>query len=61
MNKRHLQIVESRPRTPAEIVAERLRILEEFVARYGMDYWDHHDVPPDSENVQLHLDESEAA
>ena len=31
---------------PAEIVAERVRILEEFVAEHGMDYWDHHEAPP---------------
>ena len=33
-------------RTPAEIVAEPVRILEEFVAEHGMDYWDHHDEAP---------------
>jgi hypothetical protein len=43
-------------RTPAEIVAERLRILEAFIAEHGMDYWDRHDTAPE----QLDL-ESEAA
>jgi hypothetical protein len=35
-----------RRRTPAEIAAERLRVLEDFVARYGLDYWDSHTEPP---------------
>jgi hypothetical protein len=56
MRGRHLRLVESPPRTPAEIVAERLRALEEFVERYGLDWWDHHDAPPDSEYVQLDLE-----
>ena len=60
MSERRLRVVESRPRTPAEIVAERFRAIDEFVERYGADWWDHHDAPPDAENVQLDL-ESEAA
>ena len=56
MSERHLHIVERPSRRPAEIVAERLRILEEFMAEYGMDYWDHHDTAPQ----QLEL-ESKAA
>jgi hypothetical protein len=60
MTERHLQIVESRPRTPAEIVAERLQVLEEFVEKYGLDWWDHHDTAPDQAQLQLDL-ESEAA
>jgi hypothetical protein len=57
MSGRHLHAVESPRRTPAEIAAERLRALEEFVARYGLDYWDHHDTVT---YAQLDL-ESEAA
>ena len=58
MTARHLRAVERRPPAPAEIAAERLAALEEFVERYGIDWWDHHDAAPDV--AQLNL-ESEAA
>jgi hypothetical protein len=35
-----------RRRTPAEIAAERLQVLREFTARWGLDYWDTHTEPP---------------
>ena len=43
MSERHLHAVVRLPRTPAE----RLQVLIEFVERYGLDYWDHHDTAPD--------------
>jgi hypothetical protein len=62
VNERHLRAVESRPPTPAELAAERLRALEEFVEKYGIDWWDTHDAPPDAiQGTQLQLVESEAA
>jgi hypothetical protein len=60
MSDRHLRAVDDQPRSPAEIVAERLRILEEFIAEHGMDYWSWDDAPPKPENLQLGF-ESEAA
>ena len=36
MRERHLRIVESRPRTPAELVAERFRAIDKFVEKYGL-------------------------
>jgi hypothetical protein len=32
--------------TPAEQIARRFRRLEAFVARHGLDWWDHHTDPP---------------
>jgi hypothetical protein len=59
--KRHLKTVESRPPTPAEIATERLWAREEFVEKYGIDWWDHHDAPPDTcRDVQLVLGERAA-
>jgi hypothetical protein len=37
---RRSPVTDDDSRTPAEIVAERLRILEAFVAEHGLTYWD---------------------